>query len=110
MNQTMVSNATLHNYEFINEMKINEGDEVLVIKSRHEIIPKVISLVKKNTDTIFRKLEKCPSCSFELLTKEGFVDQFCVNENCRFKKRIRSLIHFCSNQAMNIETLGEWNY
>ncbi|UWV84366.1 hypothetical protein ONA02_04110 [Mycoplasmopsis felis] len=29
----MVSNATLHNYEFINEMKINEGDEVLVIKS-----------------------------------------------------------------------------
>ncbi|WP_416373909.1 hypothetical protein [Mycoplasmopsis felis] len=33
MNQTMVSNATLHNYEFINEMKINEGDEVLVIKS-----------------------------------------------------------------------------
>ncbi|MCU9938497.1 hypothetical protein NWQ34_02250 [Mycoplasmopsis felis] len=33
LNQTMVSNATLHNYEFINEMKINEGDEVLVIKS-----------------------------------------------------------------------------
>ncbi|WP_322901522.1 NAD-dependent DNA ligase LigA [Mycoplasmopsis felis] len=104
LNQTMVSNATLHNYEFINEMKINEGDEVLVIKSG-EIIPKVIGLVKKNTDTIFRKLEKCPSCSFELLTKEGFVDQFCVNENCH-EKRIRSLIHFCSNQAMNIETLG----
>ncbi|WXA52191.1 NAD-dependent DNA ligase LigA [Mycoplasmopsis cynos] len=104
LNQTMVSNATLHNYEFINEMKINEGDEVLVIKSG-EIIPKVIGLVKKNTDTIFRKLEKCPSCYFELLTKEGFVDQFCVNENCH-EKRIRSLIHFCSNQAMNIETLG----
>ncbi|WP_334687896.1 hypothetical protein [Mycoplasmopsis felis] len=48
----------------------------------------MISLVKKNTDTIFRKLEKCPSCSFELLTKEGFVDQFCVNENCRFKKEL----------------------
>ncbi|WP_416373755.1 hypothetical protein [Mycoplasmopsis felis] len=35
---------------------------------------------------MFRKLEKCPSCSFELLTKEGFVDQFCVNENCRKKE------------------------
>ncbi|TDV24292.1 DNA ligase (NAD+) [Mycoplasmopsis mustelae] len=104
LNQTLVSNATLHNYEYILDMNINIGDKVLVIKSG-EIIPKVIALVRKNSENAFAKISNCPACGSLLIEKDGQVDQFCINENCS-EQRIRALIHFCSKQCANIETLG----
>ncbi|MCU4706958.1 NAD-dependent DNA ligase LigA [Mycoplasma sp. CSL7503-lung] len=107
LNQTNVNNATMHNYEYIKNLNVNIGDQITIIKSG-EIIPKVIGLSKKNTNGIFDKILNCPSCGELLVEKEGFVDQFCVNQNCE-EQIIRKLIHFVSKKSMNIETLGEKN-
>ncbi|MBN4084424.1 NAD-dependent DNA ligase LigA [Mycoplasma sp. CSL10166] len=107
LNQTNVNNATMHNYEYIRNLNVNIGDQITIIKSG-EIIPKVIGLNKKNTNGVFSKILNCPSCGNLLVEKEGFVDQFCVNQNCE-EQIIKKLIHFVSKKSMNIETLGEKN-
>ncbi|WP_406616177.1 NAD-dependent DNA ligase LigA [Mycoplasmopsis hyopharyngis] len=109
LNQTMVSAATLHNYDFIEKLKVNLGDKIRIIKAG-EIIPKVVEVIEhKNLPAIaFKKVEKCPGCSSQLVEYEGNVDQFCVNENCD-EKKIKQLVHFVSREAFNINTLGEKN-
>ncbi|WP_036431849.1 NAD-dependent DNA ligase LigA [Mycoplasmopsis cricetuli] len=107
LNQTTVRAATLHNYEFIKSLNLNIGDSVKLIKSG-EIIPKVIELVEKHTQSIFTKILFCPSCNYLLSEKENLVDQFCKNDFCN-EKIIRSLIHFASREGMNIIDLGEEN-
>ncbi|QBF34540.1 NAD-dependent DNA ligase LigA [Mycoplasmopsis phocirhinis] len=104
LNQTIVKNATMHNYSFIEQMNVNVGDEVTIIKAG-EIIPKVIALANKNTDGIFEKTIFCPSCKQQLVEIDDNVDQFCVNENCE-EKIINSIYHFASRQSMNIVGLG----
>ncbi|TNK84495.1 NAD-dependent DNA ligase LigA, partial [Mycoplasmopsis pullorum] len=107
LNQTNVENATLHNYNFISEMQINVGDDVKIIKAG-EIIPKVIELVQKNSSNIFEKTLNCPSCNSLLEYLDENVDQYCLNEECD-EKKIRSLIHFVSRDALNIMSLGDKN-
>ncbi|WP_426460962.1 NAD-dependent DNA ligase LigA [Mycoplasma hafezii] len=107
LNQTTVSKATLHNYEFIEAMNINLGDEVVVIKSG-EIIPKIISLAKKHSVGILPKALTCPFCNSKLVQSNDLVDQFCLNDSCP-EKQIRTLIHFVSRPALNIVSLGESN-
>ncbi|MFV8468066.1 NAD-dependent DNA ligase LigA [Mycoplasma sp. VS292A] len=105
LNQTMVKKATLHNYDFICNLQLNIGDQVVVIKSG-EIIPKIIDMKQKNTTDIFPKTLYCPACGSELVEMPGIVDQFCENDDCESKK-IKKLIHFVSRKALNIMTLGD---
>ncbi|RIV16337.1 NAD-dependent DNA ligase LigA [Mycoplasmopsis gallopavonis] len=105
LNQTIVQNATLHNYEFIESMNINIGDDVKVIKSG-EIIPKIIALVNKNSQGVLEKVLYCPSCNSLLQEIDENVDQFCLNLDCQ-EKQIKNLIHFVSRPSFNIITLGE---
>ncbi|WP_416756291.1 NAD-dependent DNA ligase LigA [Mycoplasma aquilae ATCC BAA-1896] len=105
LNQTMVKKATLHNYDFIRNLQLNIGDQVVVIKSG-EIIPKIIDMKQKNTADIFPKTLYCPACGSELVEMLGIVDQFCENDDCESKK-IKKLIHFVSRKALNIMTLGD---
>ncbi|UUM20111.1 MULTISPECIES: NAD-dependent DNA ligase LigA [unclassified Mycoplasma] len=107
LNQTTVQSATLHNYEYIANMRLNIGDLVKVIKSG-EIIPKVIGLIQKNTQSVFPKILNCPSCGSLLVENKEIVDQMCENDKCE-EKIIRSLVHFVSRDAMNIVDLGEEN-
>ncbi|WP_406614202.1 NAD-dependent DNA ligase LigA [Mycoplasma corogypsi] len=105
LKQTIVKAATLHNYSFMEELNINIGDKVKIIKSG-EIIPKIIELVEKKSIGVFPKVLNCPSCNSVLKEYEGIVDQFCVNKNC-VEKKIRTLSHFASRGALNIVKLGE---
>ena len=50
-------------------------------------------------------IDKCPMCNTKL-EKKGGVDFYCPNNNCPSRK-IESLIHFASRNAMNIDGLGE---
>lgn len=102
---TMVSAATLHNYNYIKDLNINIGDEVF-IKKAGEIIPKVISIAKKKTQGVFPKILKCPSCNSTLIDSKTNINQMCVNLNCE-EINIKKIIHFASRDAMNIEGLGE---
>ncbi|MGP1451781.1 MAG: NAD-dependent DNA ligase LigA [Metamycoplasmataceae bacterium] len=109
LNQTMVSAATLHNYNFIKDLKVNIGDKVKIIKAG-EIIPKVVDVVKHKNDNVipFKKILLCPGCKSQLKEFEDNVDQFCINPYCE-EKEIKKIIHFASREAFNINTLGEKN-
>ena len=102
---TAVSRAVLHNQDFINDKQIAIGDTVLVRKAG-EIIPEVIRVVKKGSRETFKFPTICPSCSSLVVKDEDDAATRCLNLSCP-AQILRSIIHFCSRDAMNIEGLGE---
>ncbi|MDD6302254.1 MAG: NAD-dependent DNA ligase LigA [Bacillales bacterium] len=105
---TDVSRATLHNEDYIRLRDIRIGDTIKVRKSG-EIIPEVfeVDLSKRKEDSIpFEMIKNCPSCNSILVRKENEADYFCLNENCPARK-VNSIIHFASKQAMDIDSLGD---
>ncbi|MDK2819231.1 MAG: NAD-dependent DNA ligase LigA [Mycoplasmataceae bacterium] len=102
---TTVSAATLHNFNYINKLNINIGDDVM-IKKAGEIIPKVFSLSKKHSKTKFQKITICPFCNSEFTENILLTNQFCNNSYCP-EVNIRKIIHFTSRKAMDISGLGE---
>ena len=102
-----VSRATLHNFDEIKRLDLNIGDRVL-IKKAAEIIPKVITVMKKgNRDCgAFEPPERCPFCGSRLVPAEGEVNLYCPNTlGCpaQLKGRIE---YWASNDCMDIEGLG----
>lgn len=100
-----ISSATLHNANYIYDLDLNIGDEVY-IKKAGEIIPKVVSVFKKNNNEKWVETKECPNCSSTLIRELGEVDQYCLNQDCSAIIEA-SIIHFASRNAMNIEGLGE---
>lgn len=103
-----VSNATLHNEDYIKAKDIRIGDKVVVRKAG-EIIPEIVSVDMdgRKPDAIEYVFPKeCPVCQDPLVRFEGEADYYCINTNCD-AKIIESLIHFASRRAMNIDGLGE---
>lgn len=103
-NGVKVSYATLHNYEEIQRLNINIGDEICVERSA-DVIPKITNVVTKNSDGYYRPPERCPECNSELFKDEKFVAYKCTNEHCSGITKAK-IIHFVSKNAMNIEGLG----
>ena len=101
---TSVGRAVLHNQDFIDEKQIDVGDEILVRKAG-DIIPEVVKLVKKNTDSVFKIPMVCPSCHSEIVKTEESALR-CINPECP-EQLTRNIIHFASRTAMNIDGLGE---
>lgn len=106
---TTVSRATLHNSQFILERDIRIGDTVVVRKAG-EIIPEIIkSLPEKRTgdESVFAMPESCPSCGGRVVRDEsGEGTAFrCTNPACP-AQTARSITHFASKGAMNIDGLG----
>ena len=108
---TTVSRATLHNIDFIRERGIMIGDTVAVRKAG-DIIPEIVEACpeKRNgSERPFSMPERCPSCG-EPVTRdetgsgEGAAYR-CTNSACPAQLS-RSLEHFASKDAMNIEGLG----
>ncbi|VEU75211.1 DNA ligase (NAD(+)) [Mycoplasmopsis maculosa] len=104
LNQTTVSRATLHNFNFIKELNININDDVMIVKAG-EIIPKVIKVINKNSNTFYNKILFCPSCKSELVEYSDIVDQFCLNNDCR-DKNINIISHFVDRKCLNIVGLA----
>ncbi len=103
-----VSYATLHNIDFIRERDIRIGDTVRLRKAG-DIIPEIISVVleKRNEATVpFEMPNICPSCGNTVYRAGGEVATRCVNPDCPAQLS-RSIIHFVSRSAMNIDNLGE---
>lgn len=103
-----VSYATLHNIDFIRERDVRIGDTVRLRKAG-DIIPEIISVVaeKRAVDAIpFEMPDKCPSCGEFVERPEGEVAIRCFNPDCP-SQLCRSIIHFVSRTAMNIDNLGE---
>lgn len=105
---SLVSFATLNNFQYIKDLNLNEND-LVYIKKAGEIIPCVIGLIsgKKEIDH-FQKVEFCPYCHNKLVDSETGLEQFCSNDQCPEIQR-RKLIHFCSKDGLDINTMGERN-
>ncbi len=102
-----VQHATLHNFDFIQEKDIREGDRVL-IKRAGDVIPYVIgpiTEVRDGSEKSYVPPKHCPSCGSDLVNFDGEVAWYCVNTQCP-AQLIRHLEHFVSQSAMNIVGLG----
>lgn len=105
---TTVQMATLHNEQEVARRDLRDGDVVIVEKGG-EIIPKVIGpvLSERPADARpWRMPSECPFCGSTLVKPLDEVVWRCENASCPARIR-RSLLHFASRRAMNIEGLGE---
>lgn len=104
---TTVSKATLHNMDYIREKDIRIGDTVIVQKAG-DIIPEVVEVVlSKRTGEVreFTMPETCPECGSQVLREEGEAAFRCTGIECP-AQLFRSIVHFASRDAMNIDGLG----
>jgi DNA ligase (NAD+) len=104
-----ISMATLHNAEDVARKDVRPGDRVLIEKGG-DVIPKVVKAILPHPDGTPRREPwlmptVCPVCASVLQRDEEAVVWRCENTSCPARLR-RSLEHFASRTAMNIEGLG----
>lgn len=102
---TTVSRASLHNQDIIDKLGVSVGDTIAVRKAG-EIIPEVIRVTKHEGSEIYKLPDKCPVCGHTTEKSEDEAAVRCINPNCP-AQLLRSIEHFASRDAMNIEGLGE---
>lgn len=103
---TSVARAVLHNQDFITERDVRVGDRIVVRKAG-DIIPEVVrSVSHAESSEPFFIPDKCPVCGAEAVRDEDAAVIRCQNPDCP-AQLLRSLEHFASRPAMNIDGLGE---
>lgn len=105
---SIVKSATLNNEDYIVGKDIRIGD-IVSIRKAGDIIPEVVEVKKERrtgNELPFKMIENCPICGSKLIRNEDEAAYFCTNKECDARK-IESLIHFSSRDAMNIEGFGE---
>ena len=103
---TTVSRATLHNQDFIDQKGVSIGDTIVVRKAG-DIIPEVVSVAKHaEGGVVFRLPDFCPSCGAPTVRDEDEAVLRCPNIDCP-AQLLRTLTHFASRDAMDVEGLGE---
>lgn len=104
---TTVTNATLHNQDFITEKDIRIGDTVKIRKAG-EIIPEIleVELDKRPAGTApYHLPARCPVCGAAVERDEDGAAMRCTGAECPAQLS-RNLAHFVSREAMNIDGLG----
>lgn len=104
---TTVTNATLHNQDFIAERDIRVGDTVHIRKAG-EIIPEIldVDLSKRPAHSKPYYLpDVCPICGAATKTDEDGVFIRCTGVACPAQLS-RNIAHFVSRDAMDIDGLG----
>jgi len=102
-----VSNATLHNADYVAERDIREGD-VVIVKRAGEVIPQVLGPVlelRPPDSQVWQMPDRCPACGEPVERLEGEVAYYCVNAACP-AQLVRGVEHFVSRGAMDIEGFG----
>lgn len=103
---SLVSRATLHNEDFIADKDLKIGDYV-VIRKAGDVIPEVVRPVferRTGNEIDFKMIDTCPVCGSKLEKVDAM--HFCKNIHCEARK-VESIIHFASRDAMDIEGLGD---
>ena len=104
---TTVTNATLHNQDFIRDRDIRIGDTVLIQKAG-EIIPEIVRVIpeKRPENAMeYQFPEHCPVCGASVVRDEDGAHIRCTGAECP-AQLLRNLTHFASRDAMDIEGLG----
>ena len=103
---SVISRATLHNEDFVNDKGLKIGDYIIIRKAG-DVIPEVVRpLVERRngSERDFVMIDKCPVCGAPLIRKDAM--HFCVSPTCP-ARQIEGIIHFASRNAMDIETMGD---
>jgi DNA ligase (NAD+) len=103
-----VKQASLHNYDLIEQKDIRIGDSVIVKRSG-EVIPYVLGPIPAARTGEERRIyppETCPVCNSPVARDEGEVAYYCTNPACP-ERIARNIEYFVSRGAMDIEGLGE---
>jgi len=104
---TTVTNATLHNQDFISKRDIRIGDTVQIRKAG-EIIPEILevdfSKRPENTEPYYLP-QQCPVCGAATERDEDGAFLRCTGAECPAQLS-RNIAHFVSRDAMDIEGLG----
>ena len=104
---TTVTNATLHNQDFISERDIRVGDTVMIRKAG-EIIPEIleVDLTRRPADALpYRLPACCPVCGAHTQKDPDGAFIRCTGAACPAQLS-RNISHFVSRDAMDIEGLG----
>ena len=104
---TTVTNATLHNQDFITDKGIRVGDTVKIRKAG-EIIPEIleVELDKRPAGTVpYHLPQTCPVCGAPVARDEDGAALRCTGAECP-AQLARNLAHFVSREAMDIDGLG----
>jgi DNA ligase (NAD+) len=104
-----VTNATLHNLDEIQRKDVRAGDWV-VVRRAGDVIPEVARVVierREGEPAEFRMPDRCPVCGSAVERDEGEAAFRCTGGLFCGAQRIRSIQHFASRRAMDIEGLGE---
>ena len=105
---SVVSRASLHNFDEIKRLDVRIGDTVL-IKKAAEIIPKVVKVIRTATNhedlPEYQPPKNCPACNSPLIEREGEVGLYCSNKNCPQVMRAK-IEYWASKEAMDIDFVG----
>jgi DNA ligase (NAD+) len=103
---TTIRNATLHNEDEIQRLRVQLNDRVLLERGG-DVIPKVVKVVEEAPDRIpFHMPDVCPVCGSSVYREEGEAVRRCLSQTCPAKVK-ESLLHWASRKAMKIDGLGE---
>jgi DNA ligase (NAD+) len=104
-----VSNATLHNEDYIRSLGLMIGDTVIVRRAG-DVIPQVVSVLpdrRPRGARAFTMPAACPVCGSNVAREEGEKDLRCTGGLVCPAQRKQALLHFAGRRALDIEGLGD---
>ncbi|MDD2402046.1 MAG: NAD-dependent DNA ligase LigA [Clostridia bacterium] len=101
-----IKRATLNNIDDIDRKGVKIGCQVFVRRS-NDVIPEIIGVVEASLrdSTNVDMPSECPACGAKLV-RDG-VHLFCENSLSCKPQMVKSIVHFASRDAMNIEWFSE---
>jgi DNA ligase (NAD+) len=104
-----VSNATLHNEDFVHDLDVRVGDTVTVRRAG-DVIPQIVAVLAERRPQgapAFAMPEYCPVCGSAVVRDEAEADHRCSGGLYCPAQRKQALLHFAGRRALDIEGLGE---
>lgn len=101
-----VKRATLNNMEDIKRKNVSIGAEVFVRRS-NDVIPEIMGVVEESLENTreINPPEKCPYCHSDLVLNGAHY--FCENTLSCKPQMVKTIVHYASREAMNIEGFSE---
>ncbi len=100
-----ITKATLHNFDQIKKLGLKIGDTIIVSRAG-DVIPRITRVLKElrtGKEKNFKIPEVCPIDGSKIIKENVFFR--CSNPKCR-ARNARTIRHFVSKPAFNIEGLG----
>jgi DNA ligase (NAD+) len=103
-----VRSISLHNEDNIKSKDIRIGD-IVFIERAGDVIPQItrVDINERQDVQDFEYIKTCPSCSSELIRREGEAAWRCINTELCPAQSLEKIIYFASKDAMNINGLGK---